>query len=368
MGSKTSINVYLLTVLILLISIVGNVRADFIFGTPANLGPAVNSDADDESPSISADGLILVFFSTRPGGYGELDLWMTTRAATSEPWGEAFNLGEPINTPDIDWCPSLSPDGCTLYFCSWRPGGMGMSDIWVSTRATREDEWGEPVNFGSNVNTTGNDGTPFISEDGLELHFSSLFREGGYGVDDIWVSTRESIEDEWGVPTNLGPVINTGDEEIFPVLSTDGLSLFYSSGLIGSARPGGLGGSDIWMARRELRDAEWTEPVNLGAPINSSISEWAPCFTPDGSKMYFSAGGFGSGDIYEVSIEPIVDLNGDGIVDSADMCIIVDNWGTDNSLCDIGPMPWGDGVVDVQDLIVLSEHLFEEIPPVDSIE
>jgi N-acetylneuraminic acid mutarotase len=63
--------------------------------------------------------------------------------------------------------------------------------------------------------------------------------------------------------------------------------------------------------------------------------------------------------------EPIVDFNGDGIVDATDMCIMVDNWGTDNPLCDIGPMPWGDGIVDVQDLIVLAEHLFEEFPPVE---
>jgi hypothetical protein len=74
---------------------------------------------------------------------------------------------------------------------------------------------------------------------------------------------------------------------------------------------------------------------------------------------------FGGGDIYQAPIIPIVDLNGDGIVDSADLCIIVDNWGTDDPLCDIGPMPWGDGIVDVQDLIVLAEHLFEEIPPVE---
>jgi hypothetical protein len=58
----------------------------------------------------------------------------------------------------------------------------------------------------------------------------------------------------------------------------------------------------------------------------------------------------------------IVDLNSDGIVDSGDMVIMVDNWGTDNSLCDIGPMPWGDGIADVKDLIVLSEHLFEQLP------
>jgi len=73
-------------------------------------------------------------------------------------------------------------------------------------------------------------------------------------------------------------------------------------------------------------------------------------------------GGLGGSDIYQVPIIPIVDLNGDGIVDSADMVIMVDNWGTDNSLCDIGPMPWGDGIVDVEDLIVLAEHLFEEVP------
>jgi len=59
--------------------------------------------------------------------------------------------------------------------------------------------------------------------------------------------------------------------------------------------------------------------------------------------------------------EPIVDLSGDGIVDAADMCIVVDNWDTDYSLCDIGPMPWGDGVVDVEDLEILAEHLFEEV-------
>jgi hypothetical protein len=61
-----------------------------------------------------------------------------------------------------------------------------------------------------------------------------------------------------------------------------------------------------------------------------------------------------------VLIEPVVDLNNDGIVDTIDMCIMVDNWGTEETLCDIGPMPWGDGIVDVQDLIILAEHLFEE--------
>jgi hypothetical protein len=79
--------------------------------------------------------------------------------------------------------------------------------------------------------------------------------------------------------------------------------------------------------------------------------------------LYFNSprpGGVGASDIWQAPIEPIVDLNSDGIVDSLDMCIIIDHWGTNYSLCDIGPMPWGDGVVDVEDLKVLAEHLFED--------
>ena len=74
----------------------------------------------------------------------------------------------------------------------------------------------------------------------------------------------------------------------------------------------------------------------------------------------------GGWDLYQVSILPVVDLNNDGIVDAIDICMIVDAWGTDDPLCDVGPMPWGDGIVDVQDLIVVAEHLFEEFPPVES--
>jgi len=361
MNSKMRTKMYIVIVLIFLISTVRNANADFTFGECTNLGPTVNSSADDSVPSISADRLILVFASERPGGYGGSDLWMATRLTTTEPWGEPVNLGPSVNSSQIEWCTSLSPDGCTLYYASRRSGGMGNSDIWMSSRATRDDAWSLPKNLGSTINTSGNDGTPFISSDGLELYFSSLNRSGGQGEDDIWVSVRETKNSEWGTPVNLGPIVNTGREELWPTLSSDGLSLFFSSGFLGSARPGGLGGSDLWMTRRKSRDAEWEEPVNLGAPVNSSSSESSPSISTDGSMLYFTVGEYGSGDLYQASIIPIVDFNGDGIVDSMDMCIMVDYWGTDKSLCDIGPMPWGDGVVDVQDLIVFSEHLFEDL-------
>ena len=108
--------------------------------------------------------------------------------------------------------------------------------------------------------------------------------------------------------------------------------------------------------------------MNLGSKVNSSVPDVGPSISDDGQTLFFMSmrsGGFGSFDAWQVSIEPVVDLNADGIVDAADMCIIVDHWGTGEPLCDIGPMPWGDGIVDVQDLVVLAEHLFEEVPPVE---
>jgi len=150
-------------------------------------------------------------------------------------------------------------------------------------------------------------------------------------------------------------------------ISHDGLLLF-----LGSDRPGGSGGHDLWVTTRATTNDPWGEPVNLGPTVNSSAPyDQTPSISADGSTLYFSSnrpGGIGDSDIYQVSIEPVVDLNTDGIVDAADMCIMVDNWSTDEPLCDIGPMPWGDGIVDVQDLIVLAEHLFEEFPPVEPIE
>jgi hypothetical protein len=165
---------------------------------------------------------------------------------------------------------------------------------------------------------------------------------------------------------NLGPTVNGVDstwESYCPAISADGLLLIFSCN-----RPGGSGGEDLWMTRRSTIDGPWSEPVNLGPTINSDKWENAPEISPDGRSLLFCSnrdGGHGDHDIWQVEVHPVVDLNSDGIVDAVDMTILVDNWGTDEPLCDIGPTPFGDGIVDVQDLIVLAEHLFEEIPPVE---
>jgi len=160
----------LLTLILVLNLTVENADADFTFGTPSILEPPVNIQDSDGSPNISPDGLSLYFQSGRLGGSGNADLWVTTRETPDDDWGTPLNLGSTVNSTDDDWAPSLSPNGLELYFTSNRPGGPGgFSDIWLTTRATKEDDWGEPEPLGPNINTSDFDGHPSISSDGLEL-------------------------------------------------------------------------------------------------------------------------------------------------------------------------------------------------------
>jgi hypothetical protein len=345
----------------------GNARADFTFGEPVNLGPVVNSEQEDYTHCVSADGLELYYMYNGiwdPNAPG-WDLSVSTRPTVEDEWGPPINLGPVVNSPNDDMGPCISFDGLELYFQSNRPGGGGLDDIWVSRRATRNDPWGAPENIGPPVNTETWDYNPRISSDGLELYFA-------YGLDPRLAVTRRDTKDSpWGEPVDLGPVVNswTCQDGLWP--SSDGLVLIFSDFWGCDPRPGGLGETDIWLTRRASKDAEWTTPVNIGPPVNTEFADDAPVISADGSTLYFNSdrpGGSGRMDVWQAPIIPIVDLNGDGIVDSADMCIMVDHWGEDYSLCDIGPMPWGDGVVDVEDLIVLAEHLFEKCPPVKPVE
>jgi len=337
-------------------------NADFTFGEPVNLGPTVNSSSREEEAGISSDGLSIYYCSRRSGGYGGFDMWVTTRATTQDEWDPPVNLGPTVNGSSDDFSEDISADGLELYFGSNRPGGSSY-DIWVAKRATTEDDWTTPVNLGPMVNSSSWEGCPAVSDDGLELYFWSN-RPSGSGGMDIWVSRRATTQDDWGMAENLGPVSNSSAWDLCTDVSPDGLLL-----ILVSARSGGYGGElgDLWMMRRPVISEPWGPPVNLGPIVNTSSDENGPCISADGSTLYFSSnrpggwpGGLGGMDMWQAPIIPIVDFNGDGKVDCVDLCEMIDHWGTDEQLYDIGPMPWGDGIVDVQDLIVLAEH-FEKI-------
>ena len=330
------------------------VNADFTFGEPVNLGPPINSPSREVAFILSADGLEMYVSSERSGGLGYIDMWRSTRENADSPWGPPVNVQE-INSPYDEAFPCLSADGLTLYFSDWyywsaagdRPGGVGGHDLWMSTRASRNDPWGTPVNMGAPLNSGNNDICPAISHDGLTFIFAST-RSGGFGDYDLWMSTRPTAESEWAEPVNMGLPVNSSAGEVELWLSPDGLVLLFCSD-----RSGGMGSYDMWLATRPSQAAAWGPPVNLGPPVNTGGMEGVPSLSPDSKTLYF---GRGDWEAYEAPIVPIVDFNGDGIVDAADMCIMVDHWGEDEPSCDVGPTPWGDGIVDLRDLVLLTEY------------
>jgi len=337
----------------------GHAEADFTFGEPINLGPVFNSSSTDFPDCFSADGLEMYLSSRKAGGYGYGDIWVSRRPTTDEDWGTPEHLGSPINTGNNDYVSHISADGLELYFTTYnRSGGYGEYDMWMTTRTTKDDPWEEPMNLGPVVNSQSQDTGPKICSDELELYFSSN-RPGGHGIDDIWVSRRATKNDPWGEPENLGLTVNSPSSDWGHSISPDGLALYFSSN-----RPGGFGDDDLWVTTRPTTSDPWRPPFNLGSVVNSSYADYATCISSDGYTLLFGSNrpdGCGEFDIWQTPIIPIVDLNRDGIVDAIDMGIVVENWGTDEPLCDIGPMPWGDGIVDVEDLKVLAEYLFGDM-------
>jgi Tol biopolymer transport system component len=308
-----------------LISGGAGLAAEFIFAAPTNLGPPFNSPYYEGTQWISSDSLESFFHSTRPPSQGQ-DLWVATWSKTKNQWGDAVHLGPIINSPVNDWGPSISADGLQLFFCSPRESdieGENSYDIWMTSRATKDDAWGEPVNLGTTINTAFNEVSPCISDDSLFLFFASD-RSGGYGGADIWVTTRTGKDNPWNEPVNLGSMVNSPAVEMFPSISSDGLTLFFTSGFLTyPARPGGFGGPDLWVTKRVTKDNQWGEPVNLGPLVNTVAEEGCPYFSLDSSTLYFSSdrpGGLGSSDLWQVPLVPIVDTNGNGKIDVEDLC------------------------------------------------
>lgn len=269
--------------------------ADVTYTSVSVMGSNINDPvAFDAGPEISSNYLELYFFSDRAGGSGGMDIYVSTRAMVTDPWGAATNVTA-LNSMGDDRQPSLSSDGLTMYFASDRAGGEGGSDIYVSTRATLMDAWSAPVNLGNVVNTVDTDSGPSVSDDGLSLYFQSN-RAGTLGQTDLYVTTRATTMDSWGAPTNMGATINTAEYDVAPDIASDGLSLLFHS-----TRTGGVGVHDIWRATRASTSDSWGAPVNLGVPVNSIVPDTAPGLSDDWQTLYFASDAGGNRDIWEAT-------------------------------------------------------------------
>jgi len=196
----------------------------------------INSSQGEAGANISQDGQWLIFTGCNfPYGMGSCDLYISY--LTPEGWSKPENISNKINTEAWESGPSLSPDKRDLYFASTRLGGYGGSDIYVS-HLLPNGRWSDPENLGPEVNTIGDESTPFIHADNQTLYFTSAGHLG-YGGTDLFMAKKQGKG--WGKPVNLGYPINTIENEGMLVVAADGKTAF-----LGSDRNDTRGGLDIY--------------------------------------------------------------------------------------------------------------------------
>lgn len=262
------------------------VRVESLPGTH----PDFNTPVLDGCPFIAPDGLTFFMASARPGGAGGIDIWISTRPTSDAPWGQPVNAGAPINTEFNDFCPTMSRDGHMFFFASNRPGYCGGDDLFTARR--RGDGWTEVTNLGCDIdggpNSAANEASPFPSP-----VTSSLFLS----------STRSGNSDIYEAPFHAGsyglaaPVteVNTGAQDGHPNLSQDGRELYFFSTRAGT--------SDIYVATR----SRVTEPFSVIDDVeqaNTPSAESRPSLSWDGSTLYFGSdrpGGEGGADHYVIT-------------------------------------------------------------------
>lgn len=272
----------------------------------------LNSKESDFSVSY-ADKLYntIIFTSTRDAATGkDMDNWtgqnfsdlFISKLDPKAQWSTPVLLetGNVINTEANEGNPSVNSKFTQLYFtrCANDKGSLQGCKIMVSRRAGRN--WGEPKALDLGGDSTTVFGNPSVSPDELTLLFSCNLPKGKGGKD-IWMSTRKTSSDNFGRAVNAGPVINSPGDEMFPFMRND-TSLYFSS----NGHPG-MGGLDIF--RSTFSNDEWTKPVNLQVPINSSGDDFAMIFHPEEDKGFFSSnrkGGRGSDDLYSFVNPPVI--------------------------------------------------------------
>lgn len=193
--------------------------------TPESISRNINTRFNEGTCSISADGRMMIFTACEGRqGYGSCDLYVTYKIG--EEWSIPNNLGPNINSPQWDSQPSLSADGNTLYFVSNRPGGIGNRDIYVSYRNEAGD-WTMAQNLGEPINTSSDEVSPFIHANGLTFFFASNGHPGFGGFD--LFSSEIDVNNQWGVPKNVGYPINTSEDQVSLFIAASGTTAYYAN-------------------------------------------------------------------------------------------------------------------------------------------
>jgi outer membrane protein OmpA-like peptidoglycan-associated protein/tetratricopeptide (TPR) repeat protein len=224
-------------------------ESNFIDGKWSKAKPLagkVNTNLNEGAQNISQDGQWIIFTGCNyPEGQGSCDLYISYK--TKNGWSEAENLGPMVNTDFWESSPSLSPDKRDLYFASSISGGLGGRDIWVTHRLLT-GKWSRPVNLGPAVNTSGDESCPFMHADNQTLYFNSN-GQPGYGTTDLFFSKKIS-DSMWQMAENLGYPINTIDDEGSLIVAADAKTAYYASD-----KGNGKGGLDLYSfeMREDIR-------------------------------------------------------------------------------------------------------------------
>jgi hypothetical protein len=252
----------------------------------------LNTTSLDGCPVLSPDGRSIYMASNRPGGHGGLDIWVAHRNSPGEPFGTPESLPEPINSASDDFCPTPLR-GNRLLFVSRRvtDQSCGLGDIYLA-RENPKHSWGDPRQLACAPDGPNSEldeqGPSLVEIDGEEqLYFS---RSSGSVPGDIFVSH------DFGAAAAVSE-LNSADNDIQPNVRKDGREVVFSSN---HAYPDAKGGQDIYVATRQSTEDPWSAPVNLGGAVNTGAGETRPSLSWDAHTLLFgrAPGPEGMSDIY----------------------------------------------------------------------
>ena len=251
-------------------------------GVYTSMGDAINSKAPDYGPALGGNDSLLIFSSkrVRRGLTGVVDEELYTSHREGESWTDAEPLPKPINSPNNEGSACLSKDGRTIFFARCECASCrGNCDLYTATKG-KDGKWSTPKSLGLLVNSPGWDSQPTLSQGEDTLYFASD-RLGGFGLSDIYF-THKLRNGTWSPAQNMGPVINTRENEVSPFYHPLYHVLYFSS----RGQLLNFGDFDIYKTYKVA--GRWQEPRNIGPLVNGKGSEYYFTIDRESKNLYYA--------------------------------------------------------------------------------